>query len=356
MKHQVVQFDQQAEHIEAFLSLPAKLYKANELTQNRSDEEALLLGRHPLSNYFKLVPFLVYEGKNPVARVALTIHEGDSTCFIGFFEGFNNPVAVKALFKAADKYAKAAGCTKIVGPVNGSFWMTYRLKTNHFDLPPYFGEPYNKLYYLDLFQQSGYSITHEYISNYYKRSIKLSELAKYNQRYRRSKKKNYKIISPKRHQKVEALSQVYELFTALYSGFPAYKKISKDDFLTYFDRLWPLIDLSVFKIAYYKGQPVGFLVGFPDFGNLLARRPSRYVKIRLALKKIRSRRYVMLYMGVLDEHRGLGRALVRATIAGGLWKNSTYIGALIAKNKATESYSKDSVAKQSSYALLEKRL
>ena len=73
----------------------------------------------------------------------------------------------KFLFNIADNFVISKGYKKIIGPVDASFWNKYRLKINYFENKPYTSEPYNKEYYLKLFQDNGYEIIEHYISNKY---------------------------------------------------------------------------------------------------------------------------------------------------------------------------------------------
>ncbi len=356
MKYKSVSFDQENEYSNDFLDLPTKLYSKKDLTQNRTEEEALLRGSHPLSGYFKLTKFLVYDGNQAVARGVVTVYKDSTICYVGFFECVNSPEAAMTLFQAIHKYAKQNSFSAIEGPVDASFWIKYRLKTDGFSNRPYYGEPYNKDYYLEFFEQNGYKISKKYSSNHYGRSVSLSDVKKFNRRHKEFSRKKYIIVSPKKDQVLKTQNQLHELISELYGDFPIYRKISQHDFRSHFSQLWGVLDFSVIKIAYYKNKPAGFIVGFPDYGNLLFRKASVYVKLRIFLERFRSRRYVIMYMGVRKSHQGLGKAMVRSLVAGNLWKNSTYIGALIAEGKVTESYTKDNIISKSNYVLLRKEL
>jgi len=59
----------------------------------------------------------------PAGRVLLTRYAGEPVLYLGFFE-------------SADDAA-------VVGPVDASFWIRYRLKVSGFEHAPYFSEPLN---------------------------------------------------------------------------------------------------------------------------------------------------------------------------------------------------------------------
>lgn len=103
------------------------------------------------------------------ARCILTIYPGDDYSCIGFFESVNDIECSKLLFEEASRISKANKCKKIVGPIDCSFWIKYRLKINNFHKKSYVSEPYNKEYYLDLFLAGGYEIAETYVSNYFEK-------------------------------------------------------------------------------------------------------------------------------------------------------------------------------------------
>ena len=88
----------------------------------------------------------------------ITIYPEDNIGYLGFYECINDDEVAKNLFDKAYEFCKEKGLTSIVGPVDCSFWIKYRLKINKFDLPPYTGEPYNKDYYLKQFENNGFSV------------------------------------------------------------------------------------------------------------------------------------------------------------------------------------------------------
>jgi hypothetical protein len=102
-----------------------------------------------------------------LSRCVLTIYPDDTTSYIGFFESINDVECAKLLFEKAKEISIENNCSKILGPVDSSFWIKYRLKTNNFSRKVFVGEPGNREYYLGLFLACGYKVYGTYISNYY---------------------------------------------------------------------------------------------------------------------------------------------------------------------------------------------
>jgi len=354
MALEAVVFDTQPKYVEDFLRLPKLLYGKKELTQNEAEERQLLLSEHVLSKYFKLTKFLVYQDGEPAARCAVTLYEGDTAAYLGFFECVDDTACSRLLFDTAARFARESGCEKITGPVDASFWLKYRLKTNHFEERPYVSEPYNLDYYLKLFEDYGFTVSETYKSNEYKRQSVLGfRNKKSDKRLKEYARKKYVIVSPKRKDFDRVIREVYALITELYKDFPVFKMIWEEDFARHYAALKYVLDLSMVKMAYYGGECVGFFIGLPDYGNLLSGRITRAAMIKILLKRVRSRRYVMLYMGVAKKHRGLGLAMTQTVMHSVNRKAASAIGALIREGKVTGSYGAELVTSTYEYALLE---
>ena len=341
--------------IKDFLSLPVRLYDKNDNMEDPSGVKSLLEGTHPLSSYFKLEPFLVYDEKKVAGRFAITSYEGDSTAYLGFFECINDKRVSGFLFEKAYDFCKESGFSKIEGPVDASFWIKYRLKINRFDVEPYTGEPYNKDYYYDLFLDAGYKVSQHYTSNLY-RSVDSSYVnEKYEERFKVFSDKGYRIESPKPEDFEKCLDDVYRMVTELYGDFPIFKKVSGEDFKKVFMSYKQIMNMTMTKIAYYKDKAVGFYVSIPDYGNVVYHiNPVNLIKI-LRLKK-KPKRYVMLYMGVEPEHQGLGKAMVYAIMKELMASGLPSIGALARDGKITQKYAYDEVTDVYEYVLLESEI
>ncbi len=177
-----VKFSNEKKYIKDFINLSKKLYVKNN-TDNPKEIKQILEEKHPLSKYFKIDKFLIYKNKKTVGRFVITTYSNDKTAYIGYFECINNDEVAKYLFEVAYKFAKENKYEKIVGPLDTSFWIKYRLKINMFDKKIYTGEPYNKEYYLKMFLDNKYKVIEHYTSNIYKIIDNGYENDKYFDRY-----------------------------------------------------------------------------------------------------------------------------------------------------------------------------
>lgn len=349
-----IQFEQEKEYIRDFLELPKRLYTKTTNTENPGEVETFLQGTHPLSKYVTLHKFLIYRENEAVGRFVITVYPQDATAYLGFFECVEDREVASFLFAQACDYAKKLGFDKIIGPVDVSFWNKYRLKINLFDKLPYTGEPYNLPYYRDLFLENGFRVCEHYTSNIYNQVD--GEEPLYDERYQTFTGKGYRIVSPVIEDFDKVIKELYELITELYSDFPIYKDVAYEDFAAVFSDYRYILNMDMVRMAYYEEKAVGFFVSVPDYGNAVyhLNNPLNLLKI-LSLKK-KPKRYVMLYMGVDQAHRGLGKALVGSIMEELRKSGLPSIGALARDGKVTQNYGKEHIEEKYEYVLLEKDL
>ena len=353
----ITQFKDEAVGIENFISLPPKLYSAKQNPQNPEEERQLLLGEHTLSQYMRLVPFLLQQDNHIIGRAALTFYpENPDLAYLGFFEMRDDKKAAAAFLAALEGYARAEGCTCMVGPMNASFWLGYRMKADRFDELPYFGEPYNLPYYPQLWLENGYVVTDEYISNQYRQ---LQPGAYQNQHYEQRLQKflqtGYVIRPPQKKHWETTIRDVYRMIVKLYSTFPGFSPIGEEEFIKTFSGLKMILDFSLCRMVYWDNRAVGFAITIPDYGTFL--NDIRIWKLpKLLWKRCHSRRYIVLYVGVEPEHKGLGIAMTQDLIQDFAVKRAVAVGALIHKGKVTQGYAADLIEKQSHYWLFEKNI
>lgn len=336
-----------------FLALPRRIYSAGELTQSPADELTLLNGTHVLSRYFTVTPILIYRENRAVSRVAVTLYPNDSAAYVGLFESENDSEAVELLFKTAGEIAAQNDCTRLTGPVDCSFWIKYRLKTNRFGTP-YTGEPYNQEYYADLWYENGFEVMKRYSSNHYKIVENDDGCEKYAARLAEKLSGGYTIQCPDRATFDKTLREVYSLLIELYSDFPVYKRITEEEFCRLYDYLRHILNYSMVKMAYFEGAPVGFFISVPNFGNRVYGRLNPLKLLQILLEKRRPRSYVMLYMGVDQNHRGLGKAFAEVIREELKAQHVPSVGALIREDNCNKDYMEQFRDFEYEYVLLEK--
>lgn len=337
-----------------FISLPKKLYKKSELMQDRAEETALLKGTHILSRYFRVFPVIaIDENGCTAARCAVTIYHDRPCAYFGFFECINDINAAETLLSCAETIAKKEGRNAITGPVDCSFWIRYRLKTDNFG-SPYTDEPYNLDYYEKLLTDCGFISCGEYISNRYGRIPEEYSGGKFSRRLPEFIQKGYELRSPDTSTFDRSLREIYRLIMELYSDFQTFSPITEEEFTALYSPLKKIVDYSMVKVAYFHGEAVGFFVSVPDFGNAVrgSITPAKLMKILKTKKKCRQ--YILLYLGIKPEHKGLGKALSEALCQTLADNGADSVGALIRAGKVNGSYFSKLIKDKYSYRLYSK--
>ena len=349
-----IQFNHEKKYIKDFINFSKRLYEKDKM-ENSKELKNILEDKHPLCKYFKLYKFLIYKKNKVVGRFAITTYPNDDTAYIGFFECINDNDVARFIFDTAIEFAKENKYKRIVGPVDASFWLKYRLKINMFDKAPYTGEPYNKEYYYKMFLDNNYKVIEHYTSSIYENVDNTYENEFYSNRYNSFIKNEYKIESPNMDEFVNNLKELYGLLTELYSDFPIYKHLSEEDFVKIFSSYKKIMNPEMIKLAYYNNKMVGFYISVPNYNNLVYNvNLINLIKI-LKIKK-NPKEYVMLYMGVDQEHRGLGKAIVYSIMTELMKSKLPSIGALARDGKVTQNYVEELIKGKYEYVLLERNL
>lgn len=356
MKYKIYTSMDKDNFTEEFISLPKRLYSKNTITQNEKEERELLAGTHILSRYFSVTPFIaVDENEKCVSRCAVTIYPDDDTAFLGLFESENDIDAVREILAAAENFAQRCDIKKLLGPVDCSFWIKYRFKTNRFG-KVYSGEPYNLPYYPKLWHDCGYKICEKYSSNHFAVFTNEVDSKKCSARLEKKLAEGYSIKNVTKNEFEKAIRDVYSLLIELYSRFPAYKKITEDEFVELYGYFGTIMRPEMVKTAYFRDKLVGFFIGIPDYGNVVYGKLSLADYIKFFRIKAKPKRYVMLYMGVDKHHRGLGGALAEAVRLELKNQGAESIGALIRDGNSSKNFFSSNVDYEYHYVLFEKNI
>ncbi|MEY8700430.1 hypothetical protein AALH12_04450 [Streptococcus ferus] len=334
-----------------FLRLPGKLYAKEQLLQNRREEKEQISGQHVLSHYYDLKAFVVYRDGMVRARGVLTLYPEDKSAYLGYFEAYDDLEAVQTLIAAVKSKAALAGKEGILGPVNASFWLGYRMKLSDFDRAPFTGEPHQLSYYPRLWEACGFVVQEYYRSNFYQKIAKEDHQEKLAQRFRLFKEKGYQIGPPKRSHWQTDVTSVFSLLSKVYQHFPLYKAISAKEFSQLFAPFEQALDFSMVQLAYDEDRLIGFLIALPDYGSSVYGSMSFWEKCRFLKTRFRANRYIILYLGIDPAYPGLGKALTYPIYQSIRKRGARTVAALIHQGKLTQGYVPSLQEKTTVYAL-----
>ncbi len=340
--------------INLFLNFPDELYKNTFKTHDKKTELKILTSSHILSGQFEVFPYIVLDDNKVMSRAVLTVYQNDDTAFVGFFESRDYFDATKLLFESIFKKAQSLNIKTLLGPVDGSIWIKYRFKTDHFE-NYYTGEPYNLPYYKTFWENCGFEISDRYYSNIIKVPTAKDNLEKFEYRLKTALEKGYVIKNSSFKTYKNDLKAVYLLLINAYSKFPGFKKISEEQFISLFYGLRHILVWDIVFLAYKDDKPAGFFVSIPNLGDLPYNLSFMNI-IKLPFKKRNCKDFVLLYMGIGKEHLGLGGALAQTTKNYLQNHKSTGVSALIHERNFSGSFYKNLTVDTSEYVLLKKHL
>ena len=334
-----------------FLALPQKLYGKGHLMQSPEEEVSLISGTHPLSPEIEVRAFVGYHDQQVQIRGLLTYYPVDGTCFLGYFESLDDVGMAKQFIAYIADQARDLGAEKLIGPVQASFWLGYRMQlSGHEDLP-FTGEPHQPAYYPKLWETAGFKLTESYLSNFYPKVSPTTQEAKLAKRYEAALAAGIKIRSPHKSDWTEVSLQVFELLNRLYRDFPIYRSLHVAQFSAIFEKYRYILDFSMVKLAYQEEKLVGFLITMPDYGALVYQKLNLFTLAKLLWIKHRAKRYIILYLGVDPQYLGLGSALSYPIFKQAQARGASAVGALIHQHTLTRHYAADLQGTSHTYGL-----
>ncbi|WP_052303149.1 hypothetical protein [Carnobacterium sp. 17-4] len=321
-----------------FLQFPQRIYKKEEWMQSVSEEQAQIRGQHPLSPTYTFQAFNGYQDGQMVIRGALIKPHHLDDYYFGYFEAIDDVTIMIQFIQTLSAKVRNENAQRIIGPVQGSFWLGYRMKVKGFERAPFTSEPHNPAYYPKLWQAAGFKEVEHYTSNFYRTIPPQYESEKLAKRYQSFVEKGYRFVSPKPEDWPTVSLEVFELLRVLYKDFPLYQEVTAGQFSQIFADLKQVIDFSMVKLAYKDQQLVGFLITLPDYGNLIYRKMTMLNLAKILYTRWRAKRYIILYLGVDSKHLGLGLAMSYPVFKQVKQRKAEVVAALIHEKTVTNRY------------------
>lgn len=278
----------------AFDSLPARIY-------GRPSRDAIPDGARRL---------LALRGDAPVARCTFRIVRGLYRCppccgVIGHYEAADAAAGVALLRRAAAELA-ARGAARIVGPMNGSTWESYRVALPggagdpRFDPPLFFTEPHNPPGYAGHFEAAGFAVAARYESR-----IDVGPRVERPGAYRlrdRVHRSGIRLRPFDLSRYDEDLEAVFDLTRAAFARSLYYAPIDFGRFRALYEPLTPAVDPDLILLAEDpEADLLGFLFAYPDLLSGAGGRADRVVAKTLATAP--AARHLGLGTHIVDEFR-----------------------------------------------------
>ncbi|MEO5931064.1 MAG: hypothetical protein ABIR47_14100 [Candidatus Kapaibacterium sp.] len=206
--------------------------------------------------------FLVRAGDRVIAGACGMIHDGirldgQPTALVGWYEAEDDIDAAALLFDAIAEHYRSLGCTRLLGPLNGSTWHRYRVALPS-DAPPFFLDVRNKPWYAAQWEGCGFRTVARYFSTKvagldrpYDRVGRFEEIY-------RSRGVTVRPVDTDRFE--EELLKLYRLSLEGFAGNLFYTPISFESFRDLYMPIRPLVDPAFVLIASGEdGRPLAFI-------------------------------------------------------------------------------------------------
>jgi len=325
--YKLIEFTNESEYIDLFLSLPATNERKSEVT-------AWLDEKHIFTSFLIQRNLLVLRDNAPVARGIAFVNKEGNFGSIGFFECLNDTKGVKLLVDSAKEFCKMYKIKTIYAPMNGSIWSSYRLMTKGCEDKPFLGEPYNKPYYKEVLKKCGFEVAKTWQTQFVKKvSAKGQATDKYISEEKKQKSKGIKVKSITDFD--QAVQIIHRLSMNSFAKNFLFHEIDEQTFAALYEDIKPIHDKRTIKIAYNaENEPVGWGFAFPDYQS----------KLGFLLKY--AKRYIILYFGTLQKdgeslYPGCGKAIVVSILRNLYFRRKGYIRALMSEDSKTVNFGKD---------------
>ncbi|MFN5423178.1 MAG: GNAT family N-acetyltransferase [bacterium] len=304
-----------------FLELPFNIYKddPNWVCPLLNDIESVF---DPLKNNFftfgSCARWVLFDDQHrSIGRIAAFINEKKAfleeqpTGGCGFFECINDQEAAFMLFDQAKSWLSERGMKAMNGPINfGENDMWWGLLIEGFK-PAFYGMNYNPSYYKSFFENYGFNIKYEQISNSIdvrkglpEKVIKISNWV--------SKRNGYQF----RHLETSDIPRYSRDFKEIYNdawkdfeNFTAVTDATIEETIT---KIKPVMDPKLIWFAYSKeGEPVSFIMILPDTNELIKGLNGKldlFGKLKFLWNKmtVKHTRMRAVIMGTKEKYRNQG--------------------------------------------------
>ncbi len=239
-----------------------------------------------------------------------TMGDEQPTGGIGFFDCINDQAAANLLFDTAKQWLQERGMGAMDGPINfGDRDRWWGLQVEGYVNPPY-GMNYNPPYYETLFRNYGFETFFNQVC--FALNVKDRIQDKFYERHAAlAKDPNYSA----RHIKKNQLEKFAQDFTTVYNKAWAQhgggKEITKEQTMTLFKKMKPVLDEKIVWFAYYKEDPIAIWINLPELNQYFKHMHGKFGLLQklqfLWLKMIGAcRKFTGIVFGVVPEFQAKG--------------------------------------------------
>lgn len=266
----------------AFLELPVKLYEGNPYWICPLDNDIRNVFNKDKNPCFKhggeCVRWILLDDKGEtVGRVAAFINKKTyhldkyTVGQMGFFECIDNQEAAFMLFDRCRSWLEERGMEAMEGPVNfGERIEWWGLLVDGFDEHPVYAMPYTHAYYVKFFEAYGFRDFFRQFTLRTRLALESLSTVVVWKADRILRNQDYSVHTYGdigKQRSIDALLEVYN--KAWNMEVHGVDGITRDQVESIYKSLQPIIDKDLIYFAFYKNQPIGFFLMFPEINQVV---------------------------------------------------------------------------------------
>jgi hypothetical protein len=319
MSLQVIKVDTNSRRdVDRFIELQFTLYQdCAQWVPPIIDDMKLQLNKkkYPFYEHSEADFFIAERDGRPVGRIGVlnntryNDYRKSHTAFFYFFDAENDVEACRALFQAAENWAKERKLDKMVGAKGFLQADGMGILVEGFEYRPAMGIPYNFEYYAQLIEAAGYTRQRDFFSTYLPGKTdlppRMHEIA--------DKMMVRRGFTIKRFASKKELRgwipRIVETYNQTFTDNWEFAPVTPNEAKVIGDRLLQIADPKLIKLVMKGDKLVGFIFGFPNLSDAIVRCKGRILPFGWfwLLREFKRAKWIdMNGAGILAEYRGLG--------------------------------------------------
>jgi hypothetical protein len=229
---------------------------------------------------------------------------------VGFFDCINDQQAAHMLFDVAKHWLLQKGMQAMDGPINfGERDRWWGLVVKGFQSPPYCMN-YNPPFYQTLFETYGFKNFYNQICFGLDPTKELSQ--KILDRHAQvSADSNFSCKTIEKNNLEKYAADFTTVYNKAWAGHGGLKELRKEQVLSMFKKMKPVMDEKIIFFAYYKKEPIAIFVNLPDLNQWFKHLNGKFgllhkLKFLWVKKTVTNRKFTGLVFGVVPEFQGKG--------------------------------------------------
>ena len=352
-----------------WVELQRRLYSKEKgvLPESREDFRTLLADPSTFPHETWRAVSVSVEGQVCARALVAVSQQRSDVAKVGFIECTESEEVFEKLWQQVELAARELGASKIKGPINLHFFVSYRWKTWG-KAKPFYGEPQQKSYYPRFFARVGML----QIKTWDTFRIRFWRSKRQYGEIRAAKKPEHRLrirgVNMKRFD--DEMAIIHQLFIDTFKDMPEYEPIPFESFKKIYAGFRHIISPWFAFIIEHDSRPVAFCVNFMDPHSIIAQyhrlsrwMPNLLAKLWLLLRiKLNFSRLLIMYVGRLpapdgQEYKGIQSLVAKKMFwPVALSQPQLLICYTAEDSPALKSYAEDQKEMLSSYAVFEKKL